>query len=69
MPIRRNNLPIRRKFQQLKEFERGRITSLRDRGFSYRTIGVRVLRNSSTVIRVWEQCTEEHGTAQKSGSG
>ncbi|GFW42684.1 transposable element Tc1 transposase [Trichonephila clavipes] len=65
MPPRRN----KGKFQQLTEFERGRIIVLRERGFSYRAIGARVQRNSSTVKRVWNQWTGEHRTTRKTGSG
>ncbi|GFX69272.1 hypothetical protein TNCV_3564481 [Trichonephila clavipes] len=42
------------KFQQLTEFERGRVIALRG-GFSYHAIGVRVQLNSSTVMRVWKE--------------
>ncbi|GFV16972.1 uncharacterized protein TNCV_1768831 [Trichonephila clavipes] len=45
------------------------IIGLRGGGFSYRAIGARVQRNSSTVIRVWKQWTDEHGTTRKTGSG
>ncbi|GFU90935.1 transposable element Tc1 transposase [Trichonephila clavipes] len=56
-------------FQQLTELERGRIISLREGEFSYHAIGVRVQWNSSTVIRVWKQWTDEHRATRKSGSG
>ncbi|GFT71632.1 transposable element Tc1 transposase [Trichonephila clavipes] len=65
MPPRRN----KEKFQQLKEFEQGKILGLREGGFSYRAIGVRVQRNSSTVMRVWKQWTDEHRTTRKTGGG
>lgn len=65
MPPRRNRV----KFQQLTEFERGRIIGLREGGFSYREIAARVQRNSSTVMRVWKQWTEENRTTRKTGSG
>ncbi|GFV33898.1 transposable element Tc1 transposase [Trichonephila clavipes] len=55
MPPRRN----KEKFQQLTEFERRRIIGLREGGLFYRVIGPRGQRNSSTVIRVWKQCTEQ----------
>ncbi|GFX65800.1 transposable element Tc1 transposase [Trichonephila clavipes] len=64
MPLLRN----REKFQQLTEFERGRIIGLRERGFSYRAIGTHVQRNSSTVIRVWKQWTDAHRTTRKAVS-
>ncbi|GFS90173.1 transposable element Tc1 transposase [Trichonephila clavipes] len=64
-PPRRN----KEKFRQLAEFERGRIIVLREGGFSYRTTGAHVQRNSSTVLRVWKQWTDEHRTTPKTGSG
>ncbi|GFW94471.1 transposable element Tc1 transposase [Trichonephila clavipes] len=42
---------------------------LREGGFSYHAIGARVQRNSSTVMRVWKQWTDEHRTTRKTGSG
>ncbi|GFT62858.1 uncharacterized protein TNCV_1606841 [Trichonephila clavipes] len=66
MPPRRN----KEKFQQLTEFERGRIIGLREGGFLlYHAIGARVQRNSSTLMRVWNQWTDEHRTTRKTGSG
>ncbi|GFW90711.1 uncharacterized protein TNCV_2417081 [Trichonephila clavipes] len=64
MPPRRN-----KKFQQLKQFERGRVIGLREERFTYRAIGARVQRNSSTVMRVWKQWTDEHRKTQKTDSG
>ncbi|GFU36393.1 transposable element Tcb2 transposase [Trichonephila clavipes] len=60
-PPRRNQ----ETFQQLK----GRIIGLREGGFSYRAIGARVQRNSSAVMRIWKQWTDEHRTTRKTGSG
>ncbi|GFY02992.1 uncharacterized protein TNCV_979971 [Trichonephila clavipes] len=65
MPPRQN----RNKFKQLTEFERGSIIGLREGGFSYHAIGACVQRNSSTVMRVWKQWTDEHLTTRKTGSG
>ncbi|GFX56511.1 transposable element Tc1 transposase [Trichonephila clavipes] len=45
------------------------IIDLREGGFSYHVTGARVQRNSSTVMRVWKQWTDEHRTARKTGSG
>ncbi|GFX86210.1 transposable element Tcb2 transposase [Trichonephila clavipes] len=61
MPPRRNN----EKFQRLIEFERGRNIGLQEGGFSYRAIGARVQRNSSTVMRVWKQWADEHRKPRK----
>ena len=57
------------KFQKLKELEWERIIGLREGGFSYHEIAARLQRNSSTVMRVWKQWTDEYGTARKTGSG
>lgn len=65
MPLRRK----RARFEQLTEFERGRINGLREAGLSYRAVAARVQRNSSTVMRVWKQWTDECRTTRKSGSG
>ncbi|GFX53142.1 transposable element Tc1 transposase [Trichonephila clavipes] len=54
------------KFQQHMEFERGRIIGLREGEYSYHAIGARVQRNSSTVMRVWKQWTDEHRTTHES---
>ncbi|XP_042895726.1 uncharacterized protein [Parasteatoda tepidariorum] len=65
-------MPLRRKrasFQQLTEFERGRIIGLREAGLSYPAVADGVQRNSSTVMRVWRQWTNECQTTRKSGSG
>ncbi|GFW00433.1 transposable element Tc1 transposase [Trichonephila clavipes] len=65
MPPRRN----KEKYQQLTEFECGRIIGLRNRGISHHAIEARVQRNSSTVMRVWKQWTYDHRTTRKTGSG
>ena len=65
MPLRRK----RAKFEQISEFERGRIVGLREAGLSYRAVAARVQRNSSTIMRVWKQWTDEGRRAWKSGSG
>ncbi|GFX39674.1 transposable element Tc1 transposase [Trichonephila clavipes] len=65
MPPRRN----KEKFQQPTNFERGKIISLREGGFSYRAIGARVQRDSSTVMRIWKQWIDEYRTTRKTGSG
>ncbi|GFY17631.1 uncharacterized protein TNCV_1073661 [Trichonephila clavipes] len=57
------------KFQQLTEFERGKIIGFREGRFSYCEIGARVQRNSSPVMRVWKQWTDDHRTTQKTSSG
>ncbi|GFX11391.1 uncharacterized protein TNCV_2804521 [Trichonephila clavipes] len=64
MPPGRN----KEKFQQLMEYERGRIIGFREEGFSYHAIGARVKRNSSTVMRVWKQWTDKRRTTLKTSS-
>ncbi|GFW10143.1 transposable element Tc1 transposase [Trichonephila clavipes] len=46
------------KFQQRSEFEWGRIIGLREGGFSYHAIRSSVQRNSSTVMQIWKQWTD-----------
>ena len=60
---------IMEKFEQLTESERLSILDLREGGFFNRAIAVRVQRNSSTMMRVWEQWIDEHRTSRKSGNG
>ncbi|GFW30580.1 transposable element Tc1 transposase [Trichonephila clavipes] len=57
------------KFEQISVFERGRIVALREAGLSYRAVAARVQRNSSTIVRVSKQWTDEGRTARKSVSG
>ena len=65
MPRRRQREP----YDQVPEFERGRMIGLREGGFSYREIAARTGRNATTVMRVWKQWTTENRTSRKSGSG
>ncbi|GFV23086.1 transposable element Tcb2 transposase [Trichonephila clavipes] len=65
MPCRRKGA----KFEQISEFERGKIVGLREAGLSYRAVAARVQRNSSTIMRVSKQWTDEGRRARKSGSG
>lgn len=65
MPLRRK----RAKFEQVSEFERGRIVGLREAGLSHGAVAARVQRNRSTIMRVWKLWTDEGRTARKSGSG
>ncbi|GFV48581.1 transposable element Tcb2 transposase [Trichonephila clavipes] len=65
MPRRRKGV----KFEQISEFERGRIVGFREAGLSYSAVATRVQCNSSTVMRVSKQWMDEGRTARKSGSG
>ena len=56
MPPRRK----KEKFQQLTEFERGRIIGLWEKGFFL--VAANVQGSSSTVMWVWKHWTDEHGT-------
>ncbi|GFT91152.1 transposable element Tcb1 transposase [Trichonephila clavipes] len=44
-------------FDQVSEFDRGRIVACRDCGLSFREIGSRVGRNQTTVMRILSACT------------
>ncbi|GFV87905.1 hypothetical protein TNCV_781871 [Trichonephila clavipes] len=66
LPRRQN----KEKFQQLTEFERGRIIGLRERGVSYRAINARVQRNSSTENDASSEAVDRRApTTRKTGSG
>lgn len=65
MPRRRQRV----RYEQVSEFERGRIVGLRETGLSYRAIAARVGREASTVVRVWRQWQEEGTTSRRPGSG
>ncbi|GBM11356.1 hypothetical protein AVEN_13584-1 [Araneus ventricosus] len=65
MPLRRR----RSHYQQLTEFERGRVVGLREGGFSFRDIPERLGRNVSTVHDCWQQWSREGTTSRRPGSG
>ena len=65
MPLRRR----RSHYQQLTEFERGRVIGLREGGFSFRNIAERLGRNVSTVHDCWQQWSREGATSRRPGSG
>lgn len=65
MPRRRRRVP----YQQLTDFERGRIIGLREAGWSYRDIAARVGRNATTIMRAWRQWSEENRAHRRPGSG
>ncbi|GFV20858.1 transposable element Tc1 transposase [Trichonephila clavipes] len=56
------------KFEQILEFERDKIVGLCEAGLSYRAVAACVQRNSSTIMRVSKQWTDEGRTARKSES-
>lgn len=65
MPLRRN----RRQYEQLTEFERGRIVGLREAGWSNRRIGRHLGRSDMVVARCWQQWITEGRVYRRGGSG
>ncbi|GFU42644.1 transposable element Tcb1 transposase [Trichonephila clavipes] len=53
-------------FDQVSEFDRGRIVAYRDCGIFFREIGSRVGRNETTIIRICHSWMQE-GTTDRSG--
>ncbi|GFX80737.1 transposable element Tcb1 transposase [Trichonephila clavipes] len=53
-------------FDQVSEFDRGRIMAYRDCGLSFREIGSRVGRNQTTVMRICDRLMHE-GTTDRCG--
>ncbi|GFX02692.1 transposable element Tcb1 transposase [Trichonephila clavipes] len=53
-------------FDQVSEFDRGRIVDYRDCGLSFREIGSRVGRNQTTVIRICDRWMQD-GTTDRRG--
>ncbi|GFY36177.1 uncharacterized protein TNCV_4845491 [Trichonephila clavipes] len=53
-------------FDQVSEFDRGRIVTYRDCGLSFREIGGRVGRNQTTVMRICDRLMQE-GTTDRRG--
>ncbi|GFU72609.1 transposable element Tcb1 transposase [Trichonephila clavipes] len=58
----------RRSFDQVSEFDRGRIVAYRDCGLSCREIGSRVGRNQTTVMRICDRWMQEFTTDQRGRS-
>ncbi|GFU86037.1 transposable element Tcb1 transposase [Trichonephila clavipes] len=52
-------------FDQVFEFDRGRIVAYRDCGLSYRKIGRRVERNQTTVMQICDRWMQEVTTDQR----
>lgn len=65
MPLRRH----RRQYEQLSEFERGRIIGMMEAGWSARRVARQVGRSDFTVRRCWDQWTEETSFTRRPGSG
>ncbi|GFW11649.1 HTH_Tnp_Tc3_2 domain-containing protein [Trichonephila clavipes] len=65
MPLRRN----RRQYEQLTDFDRGRIIGLREAGWSNRRIGRHLGRSDMVVARCWQQWITECRVYRRGGSG
>ncbi|GFT01581.1 transposable element Tcb1 transposase [Trichonephila clavipes] len=55
-------------FDQVSEFDRGRIVAYRDCGFPFREIGSRVGRNQTTVMRICDRWMQESTTDRRGRS-
>ncbi|GFV71254.1 HTH_Tnp_Tc3_2 domain-containing protein [Trichonephila clavipes] len=65
MPLRRN----RWQYEQLTDFDRGRIIGLREAGWSNRRIGRHLGRSDMVVARCWQQWITEGRVYRRGGSG
>ncbi|GFT24455.1 transposable element Tcb2 transposase [Trichonephila clavipes] len=65
LPLRRN----RRQYEQLTDFDRGRIIGLREAGWSNRRIGRHLGRSDMVVARCWQQWITEGRVYRRRGSG
>ncbi|GFW77319.1 HTH_Tnp_Tc3_2 domain-containing protein [Trichonephila clavipes] len=65
IPLRRN----RRQYEQLTDFDRGRIIGLREAGWSNRRIGRHLGRSDMVVARCWQQWITEGRVYRRGGSG
>ncbi|GFT53976.1 HTH_Tnp_Tc3_2 domain-containing protein [Trichonephila clavipes] len=63
MPLRRN----RRQYEQLTDFDRGRIIGLREAGWSNRRIGCHLGRSDMVVARCWQQWITEGRVYRRGG--
>ncbi|GFU42311.1 transposable element Tcb1 transposase [Trichonephila clavipes] len=64
MPRRKQRLA----FDQVSEFDRGRIVAYRDCGLPFREIGSRVGRNQTTVMRICDRWMQEDMTDRRGRS-
>ncbi|GFW39787.1 transposable element Tcb2 transposase [Trichonephila clavipes] len=64
MPLRRN----RRQYEQLTDFDRGRIIGLREAGWSNRRIGRHLGRSDMVVARCWQSGSQKR-VYRRGGSG
>src|SRR5882724_6405271 len=64
MPRRRTRAP----YQQLSEFERGRIIGMCEAGMTSRAVAERVGRDHTTVLRLWQQWQGEGTHTRRPGT-
>ncbi|GFX57877.1 transposable element Tcb1 transposase [Trichonephila clavipes] len=55
-------------FDQVSQFDRGRVVAYRDCGLSFREIGSRVGRNQTTVMRICDRWMQEGTTDRRARS-
>ncbi|GFU44501.1 transposable element Tcb1 transposase [Trichonephila clavipes] len=65
MPLRR----FRRQYEQLSQFERGRIIGMMEAGWSARQVARQLGRSDCVVKRCWDQWIREMPFTRKAGSG
>ncbi|GFV35533.1 transposable element Tcb2 transposase [Trichonephila clavipes] len=64
MPLRR----FRRQYEQLSQFERGRIIGMMEAGWSARRVVRQLARSNCVVRRYWDQWIREMSFTQRPGS-
>ncbi|GFT84729.1 transposable element Tcb2 transposase [Trichonephila clavipes] len=65
MPLRR----FRRQYEQLLQFERGRIIGMREAGWSARQVACQLGRSDCVVRRCWDQWIRDMSFTRRPGSG
>ncbi|GFV77024.1 transposable element Tcb2 transposase [Trichonephila clavipes] len=65
MPLRR----FRRQYEQLSQFERGRIIGIMEAGWSARRVARQLGRSDCVVRRCWDQWIREMSFTQRPGPG
>ncbi|GFV01378.1 transposable element Tcb2 transposase [Trichonephila clavipes] len=65
MPLRH----FRRQYEQLSQFERGRIIGMMEAGLSVRRVARQLGRSDCVVRRCWDQWIREMSFTRKPGSG
>ncbi|GFU20052.1 transposable element Tcb2 transposase [Trichonephila clavipes] len=65
MPLRH----FRRQYEQLSQFERGRIISMMEVGWSARLVALQISHSDRVVRRCWDQWIREESFTRRPGSG